>query len=220
MSNKKIRLDIIGLSSSQSQVGHYALVLGEVTGNRRLPIIIGGAEAQAIALELENIKTNRPMTHDLIFNLARHFEINLVEIIINDLSEGIFYALLVMEVDGEIHEIDSRPSDAVAIGVRFKVPIYSYESVLEEAGIIIDDDDESAASYGDDASGLSLAEIEKSDPIEEEEEPKPVRRPRTSSKSSKSSLKDLQKKLDDALIGEDYEEAARIRDEINRLAED
>ena len=108
MSNKKIRLDIIGLSSSQSQVGHYALVLGEVSGNRRLPIIIGGAEAQAIALELENIKTNRPMTHDLIFNLARHFEINLVEIIINDLSEGIFYALLVMEVDGEIHEIDAQ----------------------------------------------------------------------------------------------------------------
>ncbi|MEL6842283.1 MAG: bifunctional nuclease family protein, partial [Bacteroidota bacterium] len=208
---------IIGLSSSQSQVGHYALVLGETSGNRRLPIIIGGAEAQAIALELENIKTNRPMTHDLIFNLARHFDINLVEIVINDLSEGIFYALLVLEVDGEIHEIDSRPSDAVAIGVRFKVPIYSYESVLEEAGIVIDDEDEQSANYGDDASGLSLAEIEKSDPIEEDE-PKPVRR--TAAKSSRSKLKDLQKKLDDALAGEDYEEAARIRDEINRLSGD
>ena len=164
----KIKLDIIGLSSSHSQIGHYALVFGETEGNRRLPIIIGGAEAQAIALELENIKTNRPMTHDLIYNLARHFDINLLEVVINDLHEGIFYARLVLEVDGEIHEIDSRPSDAVAIGVRFKVPIYTYESVLSEAGIIIEDEDETETKYSSDSeSDFSLAEIEKPETPEE-----------------------------------------------------
>jgi bifunctional DNase/RNase len=216
MNNKKIRLDIIGLSSSQSQIGHYALVLGESNGNRRLPIIIGGAEAQAIALELENIKTNRPMTHDLIFNLARHFDINLLEVIINDLHEGIFYARLIMEVDNEIHEIDSRPSDAVAIGVRFKVPIYSYESVLSEAGIVIDEEEETAAQFQDEESGLSLAEIEKSDPLEEEEVP--VKRKRSRGKSNEARIKELEAKLEDAIAGEDYEKAAQLRDEISRLS--
>ena len=208
-------LDIIGLSSSHSQIGHYALVLGEREGNRRLPIIIGGAEAQAIALELENIKTNRPMTHDLIYNLARHFEINLQEVIINELNEGIFYARLIMESDGEIHEIDSRPSDAVAIGVRFKVPIYTYESVLSEAGIVIDEEAEKA-EYADEEGEFSLAELEKSDPIKEEEG-KP-RKPRSGEPSDK--LKILKKKLDEALAGEDYEAAARLRDEIARLEEE
>lgn len=220
MSNKKIRLDIIGLSSSQSQIGHYALVLGESNGNRRLPIIIGGAEAQAIALELENIKTNRPMTHDLIYNLARHFEINLLEVIINDLHEGIFYARLIMEVDGEIHEIDSRPSDAVAIGVRFKVPIFSFESVLSEAGIIIDEEEEASSRFADEESGLSLPEIEKSEPLEEEiEEEVPVKRTRKT-KSSKVKIEELEAKLSEAIAGEDYETAARLRDEISRLTDD
>lgn len=206
----------MGLSSSHSQIGHYALVLGESDGNRRLPIIIGGAEAQAIALELENIKTNRPMTHDLIYNLARHFEINLLEVIINDLHEGIFYARLIMEVKGEIHEIDSRPSDAVAIGVRFKVPIYSYERVLEEAGIVIDEEEEGA--YSDDEGDFSLAEVEKSDPVEEEEPeaPAPTRRAGV----SQDKIEQLNEKLNEALAAEDYEQAARLRDEINRLTED
>ncbi|MEL6253704.1 MAG: bifunctional nuclease domain-containing protein [Bacteroidota bacterium] len=217
---KKIRLDIIGLSSSHSQIGHYALVLGESNGNRRLPIIIGGAEAQAIALELENIKTNRPMTHDLIYNLARHFEINLLEVVINDLHEGIFYARLILEVDGEIHEIDSRPSDAVAIGVRFKVPIYTYETVLSEAGIVIDESGEEGESFAaGEENEFSLAEVEKSDPIEDEgeEEDKIPVKPK---KSSNKTLKQLQKQLDEALAGEDYEAAARLRDEINRLNKD
>ena len=205
---KKIRLDIIGLSSSHSQIGHYALVLGESDGNRRLPIIIGGAEAQAIALELENIKTNRPMTHDLIYNLARHFDINLIEVVINDLHEGIFYARLVLESNGEIHEIDSRPSDAVAIGVRFKVPIYSYESVLAEAGIVIDEED--SREQAGEESAFSLAEIERSDPIEEEI-PMPLD-PEVASR-----YKQLEKMLNDALAGEDYETAAKLRDEMNRL---
>lgn len=219
---QKIRLEIIGLSSSHSQIGHYALVLGESNGNRRLPIIIGGGEAQAIALELENIKTNRPMTHDLIFNLARHFDINLVEVIINDLQEGIFYARLILEVDGEIHEIDSRPSDAVAIGVRFKVPIFSYESVLEEAGIVIDEEESSSqpAKYGEEPGEFSLAEVEKSDPIEEEDETvrKPARR-RSGRDRSQEAIGKLMKQLDEAIAGEDYEKAAKLRDEINRLSE-
>jgi bifunctional DNase/RNase len=210
---KKIRLDIIGLSSSHSQIGHYALVLGETEGNRRLPIIIGGAEAQAIALELENIKTNRPMTHDLIYNMALHFDINLKEVIINDLHEGIFYARLILELDGEIHEIDSRPSDAVALGVRFKVPIYSYENVLSEAGIVIDEEDQAKeGNIQKEGSGFSLAEIEQSDPLEEE--PKPKKKTST----SQPNLDQLQKKLDDALAREDYETAARIRDEINKMS--
>lgn len=220
---KKIRLDIIGLSSSHSQIGHYALVLGESNGNRRLPIIIGGAEAQAIALELENIKTNRPMTHDLIYNLARHFEINLLEVVINDLHEGIFYARLILEVDGEIHEIDSRPSDAVAIGVRFKVPIYTYETVLSEAGIVIDESGEEGETFATgEESEFSLAEVEKSDPIEEEEEGggEEDKIPVKPKKSSNKTLKQLQKQLDEALAGEDYEAAARLRDEINRLNKD
>ncbi|MEM8888572.1 MAG: bifunctional nuclease family protein [Bacteroidota bacterium] len=220
---KKIRLDIIGLSSSHSQIGHYALVLGESNGNRRLPIIIGGAEAQAIALELENIKTNRPMTHDLIYNLARHFEINLLEVVINDLHEGIFYARLILEVDGEIHEIDSRPSDAVAIGVRFKVPIYTYETVLSEAGIVIDESGEEGENFAaGEENEFSLAEVEKSDPIEEEEEGggEEDKIPVKPKKSSNKTLKQLQKQLDEALAGEDYEAAARIRDEINRLSKD
>ncbi len=215
----KIQLDIIGLSSSHSQIGHYALVLGETDGNRRLPIIIGGAEAQAIALELENIKTNRPMTHDLIYNLARHFDINLVEVVINDLHEGIFYARLILEVNGEIHEIDSRPSDAVALGVRFKVPIYSYESVLSEAGIVIENEEEEGESESTSEpqeTGFSLAEIERSDPLEEEPE-RPTRR--KGDASSKERMKRLQKKLDEALANEDYEAAARLRDEINRLTD-
>ncbi|MEO0584216.1 MAG: bifunctional nuclease family protein [Bacteroidota bacterium] len=214
MQQQKIRLDIIGLSSSHSQIGHYALVLREIEGKRRLPIIIGGAEAQAIALELENIKTNRPMTHDLIYNLARHFQINLLEVIINDLNEGIFYARLILEVDGEIHEIDSRPSDAVALGVRFKAPIYSYESVLAEAGIVIEDDEgETGDDYDQTDADFSLAEIERSDPLEEED-PKPAS---LGTGTDKATLNQLKKKLDEALSSEDYEEAARIRDRIKRL---
>jgi len=209
----KIRLDIIGLSSSHSQIGHYALVLGESEGNRRLPIIIGGAEAQAIALELENIKTNRPMTHDLIYNLAKHFDLTLVEVVINDLHEGIFYARLVMEVDGQIHEIDSRPSDAVALGVRFKVPIYSFENVLSEAGIVIDEEEqEDSSNISGESSEFSLAEIEESDPPEEEAPPV-----KKSKSNNKEKINQLQKKLGDALAKEDYEAAARLRDEINRL---
>jgi uncharacterized protein len=200
---EKIRLDILGLSSSQSDVGHFALVLGEVKGNRRLPIIIDGFQARAIALEMENIKPNRPMTHDLIVTIARTFGIDLVEVQINDLKEGIFYALLVFEQDGQRFEIDSRTSDAVAIGVRFKVPLYTYESVLSVAGIVVNENEleEESDDYfseEDDDEGDEAAEI----PADETIEQKIVR---------------LRKDMDGAINDEDYEKAARLRDEVARL---
>jgi bifunctional DNase/RNase len=200
---EKIRLDILGLSSSQSDVGHFALVLGEVKGNRRLPIIIDGFQARAIALEMENIKPNRPMTHDLIVTIARTFGIDLVEVQINDLKEGIFYALLVFEQDGQRFEIDSRTSDAVAIGVRFKVPLYTYESVLAVAGIVVNENEleEESDDYfseEDDDEGDEAAEI----PADETIEQKIVR---------------LRKDMDGAINDEDYEKAARLRDEVARL---
>ncbi|MEL6135343.1 MAG: bifunctional nuclease domain-containing protein [Bacteroidota bacterium] len=132
------------------------------------------------------------------------------------MNEGIFYARLILEVDGEIHEIDSRPSDAVALGVRFKAPIYSYESVLAEAGIVIEDEEEGGESYDQSDSDFSLAEIERSDPLEEED-PQPAS---LRSSSDKATLNQLKKKLDEALSSEDYEEAARIRDRIKRLNEE
>lgn len=203
---RKIRLEILGLSSSHSQIGHYALVLGEVKGNRRLPIIIGGAEAQAIALELEGIKTNRPMTHDLLFNMARHFDISLHEIVITDLHEGIFYAKLVLEYQNDLHELDSRPSDAVAIAVRFKANIYVTEEVLEEAGIVIDEDNKD--EFTDDEGEFSLASLEREEPeVEEDPAATPAER-----------INRLKIRLEEALDSEDYEQAARLRDEINRLS--
>ncbi len=155
------------------------------------------------------------MTHDLIFNLARHFDIDLLEVVITELNEGIFYAKLVLEAMGEIHEIDSRPSDAVAIGVRFKVPLFCLESVLSEAGIIIDDEN-SGASYADEEGEFSLSELEKEDPEPEEAFSSPMR----GAKESSDRLNKLKKKLDDALAGEDYEAAAKLRDEIQRLGGD
>ncbi len=197
-------MDILGLSSSQSDVGHFALVLGEVKGNRRLPIIIDGFQARAIALEMENIKPNRPMTHDLIVTIARTFGIELVEVQINDLKEGIFYALLVFEQDGQRYEIDSRTSDAVAIGVRFKVPLYTYERVLAVAGIIvteseIEEENDDYFSEEDDADDDDdAAEI----PADETMEEKIVR---------------LRRDMEGAISDEDYEKAARLRDEVARL---
>ena len=196
---KKIKLEILGLSSSQSEVGHFALVLGEAEGNRRLPIIIDGYQARAIALEIENIKPNRPMTHDLIVSFSKAFGIELLEVIITELKEGIFYARLIFEQDGEIHDIDSRTSDAVAIGVRFKVPIYTYESVLGVAGIEVKESELEDDEY------LGEEGFEE----EEEEESGP--------EGKGDRLSRLNEQLQAALENEDYEQAARLRDEINKL---
>lgn len=192
---EKIRLDILGLSSSQSQVGSFALVLGERDGNRRLPIIIGGFEAQAIALEIESIKPNRPMTHDLVLSITRTFGIGLKEVIINDLHEGVFFSKLIMYQGDEEFEIDARPSDAVAIAVRYQAPIYTHEPILAEAGIVIKDD-----------SG------------EEEVKPQePVRSERKRSGSKNDRIQELTRLIEEAIAREDYETAARLRDEINKL---
>lgn len=199
---EKIRLEILGLSSSQSDIGHFALVLKEVHGNRRLPIIIDGYQARAIALEMEDIKPNRPMTHDLIVTIAKTFGINLIEVRITDLKEGIFYAHLVFDQDGEIFEIDSRTSDAVAVGVRFKVPVYTYENVLSMAGIEVKDsdieDDEGEEYYS-----------EEDDPGEFSEE--------TGDDNEEDRLTRLKKEMNAAIADEDYEKAARLRDEIAKM---
>jgi bifunctional DNase/RNase len=200
---EKIQLEILGLSSSQSQSGSFALVLGETDGNRRLPIIIGMFEAQAIAIEIEKIIPNRPMTHDLFKSFGHSFNYTIKEIVISDLKEGVFFAKIVCENDSKTVEIDARPSDAIAIGLRFSAPIYTYEKIMTDAGIILTDESE------DEASDLT-AEITK-----EESKTK------TPSPSEDKPLKDhsydkLKEMLNKALDEEDYERAAKIRDELNR----
>lgn len=198
---EKIQLEILGLSSSQSQSGSFALVLGETDGNRRLPIIIGMFEAQAIAIEIEKIIPNRPMTHDLFKSFGHSFNYSIKEIVISDLKEGVFFAKIVCENDSKTVEIDARPSDAIAIGLRFNAPIFTYEKIMTDAGIILTDESE------DEASDLT-AEITK----EESKTPSP---------SKDKPLKDhsydkLKEMLNKALDEEDYERAAKIRDELNR----
>jgi hypothetical protein len=200
---KKIKLDISGLSYSQTQSGAYALVLGESGGKRRLPIIIGGFEAQAIAIELEKMAPTRPLTHDLFKTFAESFQISVQEVVIYNLVEGIFYAKLICKQDGANDvEVDARTSDAIALAVRFKCPIYTYEFILSSAGILIDDEASDAPSTGGDTemaaeAGLSNAVV--SDSGDE------------LSRKSKEELKDL---LRSAIEDEAYEKAGRIRDEL------
>ena len=196
----KIKLKILGLSSSQSQTGSFALVLGEEKGKRRLPIIIGMFEAQAIAIEIEKIMPNRPMTHDLFKSVAHEFDYTIREIVISDLKEGVFFAKIMCESQDKVIEIDARPSDAIAIGLRFKAPIYTYETILAEAGIEFTGEEES--DFGDIKSELMT---EKS----------------TSGKKKPQSLKDfsiekLNEMLKSAIDKEDYEQAAKIRDELGK----
>ena len=192
---EKIKLDIAGLSYSQTQSGAYALVLAETGGKRQLPIIIGGFEAQAIAIELEKMTPTRPLTHDLFKNFAQSFSINVNEIVIYNLVEGIFYAKLICEREGQVTEIDARTSDAIAIGVRFNCPIYTFESILSSAGIMMDENQE---NDDDDFN------------IEEELE-------KTSEGSLGSyTVEELEVQLNEAIENEDYELASRIRDEINK----
>ncbi|MBF70367.1 MAG: hypothetical protein CL837_05440 [Crocinitomicaceae bacterium] len=195
---EKIKLDIAGLSYSQTQSGAYALVLSEVIGKRRLPIIIGGFEAQAIAIELEKMTPSRPLTHDLFKNFADNFKINLVEVIIYNLVEGIFFARLICEQNGKEVEIDSRTSDAIALAVRFESPIYTYEFVLNSAGIILDD--EELSEKEDITPEINLEEI-------------------TKNPTERMTLKELKKQLKNSIDNEDYEAASRFRDEINNRKE-
>lgn len=192
---EKVKLEIVGLSYSQTQSGAYALVLSEVEGNRRLPIIIGGFEAQAIAIELENMTPTRPLTHDLFKNFAMDFNIKIKEVIIYNLVEGIFYSKLICEQDGKEKEIDARTSDAIALGVRFKCPVYTYESILGTAGIKLED-------------GEDLEPPVEVDPTDSPKKDK--------SDLSKLTIKELEAQLEGAVENEDYELASKLRDEINR----
>lgn len=196
---KKIKLEILGLSPSQSQTGSFALVLGEEMGNRRLPIIIGVFEAQAIAVQIENIIPNRPMTHDLFKSFAEQLNFSVKEVYISDLREGVFYAKLICGDDLTQVEIDSRPSDAIAIGLRFDAPIYTNEAILSEAGIV---------------SGTISEDNEES--IEEQirESIKPKRS--LSDDLKEMGNEELNKLLDEALANEEYERAAIIRDELGK----
>jgi uncharacterized protein len=201
---KKIKLEILGLSSSQSQTGSFALVLGETEGNRRLPIIIGMFEAQAIAIEIEKIIPNRPMTHDLFKSFANSFHFHVEEIVISDLKEGVFFAKVICTDGLKKTEVDARPSDAIAIGLRFDSPIYTYESILAEAGIVLTDQEEE----------------------EEKAETKPEPKTKVKKESSKKtasgddyknySVEKLSDLLKDAIDKEDYEKAAKIRDELGK----
>ena len=200
---KTVQLSIIGLTYSQTQNNAYALLLGEEDGPRRLPIVIGAFEAQSIAIALEkDILPPRPLTHDLFTSFALTFNIYLKKVMIHKLEEGIFYSYLVCELNGEIHQIDSRTSDAVALALRFNCPIYTYEEILEKAGIILDDQTSKATKK-----------------IESKVKSKPIKKEIV--KSADSVLKRLSetaltKKLNLALEKEDYELAASIRDELNR----
>lgn len=192
---QKIRLNILGLSVSQTQSGAYALVLAEENGDRRIPIIIGPVEAQAIAIQLEGLTPPRPLTHDLIKNIALAFNVALLEVTIYKLEEGIFYSELLCEMDGKEIRVDSRTSDAVALALRFRCPIYTSEEILKKAGIILELDDENSPVRSF---------------IEDEMET-----PGTSS-YSQYTLKELKEMLNEAIQNEDYEKASIIRDELNK----
>ncbi|MDQ3395245.1 MAG: bifunctional nuclease family protein [Bacteroidota bacterium] len=196
---EKIKLEILGLSSSQSQSGSFALVLGEKRGSRRLPIIIGMFEAQAIAIEIEKITPNRPMTHDLFKSFAHSFDFEVSEIIISDLKEGVFFAKIVCTNGSKSVDIDARPSDAIAVGLRFNVPIYTYENILSEAGIELTDETETATDFK-----------------KEEIKPSSGRKKATGDQLKDLGYDKLQEMLNTALEKEDYERAAKIRDEMNK----
>lgn len=195
---KRIELDIMALSHSVTQSHNYAVVLGERRGQRRLPIVIGSFEAQAIAVAMERMTPNRPLTHDLFKNALDTFNIELKEVVINNLLDGIFYARLVCSMGGQTYEIDSRTSDAIAMAVRFECPIYTYDFILDAAGVVLDDQENASK----DAPESEVPEVGAGDALE------------------RFSMDDLQRKLNEVLDAEDYEMAARIRDEIRRRERD
>jgi len=192
---QKIQCEILGLSSSPSTGGAYAILLKEVNGNRRLPIIIGAFEAQAIALEIEGIKPPRPLTHDLLKQVTDNLGATITEVVIDELRENTFYAKIILEVSALTNEIDARPSDAIALAVRAQAPIYVSETVMEVAAFIPSED-------GD-----------KEESEESESEKKEEKIPST----RQAKIAALQNKLREAIDAEEYERAARIRDDIQRL---
>jgi len=190
----KVNLEIVGLTYSESSTGAYVLFLGDKNSRRRLPIVIGGSEAESIAVGIEKHKNGRPHTHDLFLRFAKEFGIEIVEVVINQFREGVFYAMLVCKHGDELTMIDARPSDAIAIAVRAECEIYAYERVMEEAGVIMDDMDKPTAS---DNNGDLINKG--SAPIN----------------LDMLNLEDLEELLQEAINNEDYQRAAQIRDEIN-----
>ena len=190
---EKVKLEIVGLSYSQTQSGAYALVLAETGGKRSLPIIIGGFEAQAIAIELEKMTPTRPLTHDLFKSFAQSFQIEVVEVIIYNLVEGVFYAKLICSKDEKISEIDARTSDAIALGVRFKCPIYTYENILDSAGVELDENSDFNSDFDTDNEKIP-----------------------SENSLNNLSIEELQQQLNNALEDEEYELASKIRDEISK----
>jgi uncharacterized protein len=189
----KIQCEILGLSSSPSTGGAYAILLKEVNGNRRLPIIIGAFEAQAIALEIEGIKPPRPLTHDLLKQIIDNLGAMVLEIVVDELRENTFYAKIMLEVSAMTNEIDARPSDAIALAVRAQAPIFVAEAVMETAAFVPSEEGEET---------------------EEKEEPEQQEIPKT----KEAKIAALQDKLREALDAEEYERAAKIRDDIKRLS--
>ena len=191
----KVSLEIIGLTYSESSTGAYVLILGDKNSQRRLPIVIGSAEAESIAVGIEKHKNGRPHTHDLFIRFAREFGIEVMEVVINRFRDGVYYAMLVCKQGDDLTMIDARPSDAIAIAVRIGCELFAYESVMEEAGIIMNDmekenpdtNEESAINKGTSKTSLDLLDLET-----------------------------LEELLQDAIDNEDYQKAAQIRDEINR----
>ena len=204
---KKIQLDIVGLSYSQTQSGAYALVLGEINGNRRLPIIIGSFEAQAIAVEIEKMKPTRPLTHDLIKAFADSYAISIEDVLIYNLVYCIFFARITTKSGTETKELDARTSDAVALAVRFNCPIYTYEFIMSSAGIVIESSDFAFLE-----NIASTPNVETIDEINEKySQPK-----QSVSPYSSLTKEQLENTLQKAIDNEKYEIAARIRDEIER----
>jgi bifunctional DNase/RNase len=199
---KKVKLDIVGLSYSQTQSGAYALVLGEVNGRRRLPIIIGAFEAQAIAIEMEKMTPSRPLTHDLFKTFAIAYNIEIREVLIYNLVEGVFFAKIICSDGKNLQEIDARTSDAIALAVRFNANIFTYEFILSSAGIVIEGDD--------------FLFLENMDSISKEQGTEDINTSIPGSNFKSFSLEELQQKLQEALTEEAYEKAAKIRDEITR----
>lgn len=192
---KKIELEIVALSHSITQTHSYAVVLGEVNGLRRLPIVIGGFEAQAIAVALERMQPSRPLTHDLMKNFMTAFNVDLHEVVINDLQEGIFYSKLLCSSESDTVEIDSRTSDALALAVRFGCPIYTFEHILENAGILMEDSG-SKGSIKNEVTPITTN-------VGSHEDLKNL------------TLEELNNHLTEVLEQEDYLRAIAIRDEIN-----
>jgi len=196
---KKIELEIVALSHSITQTHSYAVVLGEVNGLRRLPIVIGGFEAQAIAVALEHMQPSRPLTHDLFANFMVTYGVELKEVVIYKLEEGIFFAKLICKADGKTTEIDSRTSDALAMAVRANCKIYTFENILETAGLYLDQSESQVEATGDSAGSPVTVSADSG----------------AESEIKNMSLDELNTLLQQVLDQEDYVKAIRIRDEIN-----